>query len=507
MKRFTLIIMSYLFLLNLNAQEKVYSPSPIAPANGSLNLMVNTLVNWSPVSGALKYEVQFDTDPSFSNPIINFTQLSAIYGSYLKYGSVYNWRVRAIGWQADTSAWSSIWTFGIIDKPSVISPINGYSMVSIYPRFYWSRIGGSSGYVLQIDTVNSFNSPYLKNIKTTNTDTTLLLNIGFYGKDYFYRVKAYHPIDTSAWSNINAFKSREYPLLMLPLDGAVNANPAEALMFKGIKGSISYQYEYSQFSNFQGSTLINIPITAESIINPGTVNQDTVVNFRADTLKYGTTYYWRARALSNVDTSIWTPHFQLNIVASVSNLSEPAFGSTGVPVLPTFTWNSIEGSRYYELVFSEDSLFGTYVSTIVNHPAENTSTISYKILYPALKFQTKYYWKVRAYNYRYTADFSDVSHFTTTTPANISNNSSVNSLKIFPNPAIKYFDININSNKSTVLKIVISNILGQEVKSELFNINNGNNEYRINIETLRAGIYFINFELENEKITRKLVVE
>lgn len=496
-----------LFLLKLNAQEKVYSPNPIAPINGTLNLMVNTLVNWSPVSGALKYEVQFDTDPSFSNPMINFTQLSAMYGSNLKYGLVYNWRVRAIGMQADTSAWSSVWTFGIKDKPSPIAPLNGYTMISIYPRFTWSSIGGSNGYVLQIDTVISFNSAYLKNIKTTNSDTVLLQNIGFYGKDYFYRVKAYHSIDTSAWSNIYTFKTREYPNLILPQDAALNVTPVEALRFKGIKGSVSYQYEYSQFSDFQSSTLINVPITAESIINPGAINQDTVVNFVADTLKYGATYFWRTRALSSMDTSIWTPHFQLSVVASVSNLSEPSLGATAVAVLPTFSWNSISGSRYYELLYSEDSLFNTYTSRIVNHTEATPGTMSFSLTYPPLKLQTKYFWKVRAYNYRYSADFSDVSHFTTITPANINNNSAVNSIKIYPNPAINYFDVNINSNKNSVLKLVVTNLLGQEIKTEAFNVISGNNDYRINIESIRSGIYFVNIELDNEKITRKLVIE
>lgn len=506
MKTFTLLIMICSFLLGLNAQEKVNSPVLISPVNGSQNLMVNSLVNWGPVSGAIKYEVQFDTNPAFVSPIVHFTQLSALNPNNLKYGQLYNWRVRAIGMQADTSAWSNVWTFSIIDKTSSVWPANNFNLIPIYPRLRWARISGSTGYLVQIDTVASFNSSFLKNIYTNSPDTSLSVNLGYYGQDYYFRIKAYHSSDTSSWSNITYFKTREFPPLMTPTNASINVTPVEILQFKGIKGSVSYQYQYSQVSDFSSSTIINVPITAESIHFPGTVNEDTVVFIIADTLKYGANFYWRARALSSLDTSAWSPHFTMQIVPAVSSLSEPINGAVGVTVWPTFTWNTIRGTRYYELVFSEDSLFGTFVSTIVNHPANFDATISYKIIHPPLKYQTKYFWKVRAYNYRYSADFSQISNFTTTSPTNIEKRDNLNSLSIYPNPAVDNFNFSVNSSLADDLSLIVTNVLGQVVQSEVFSLREGKNQFNVQCNNLRSGIYFLNFNFGNEKTTLKLIV-
>ena len=77
-------------------------------------------------------------------------------------------------------------------------------------------------------------------------------------------------------------------------------------------------------------------------------------------------------------------------------------------------------------------------------------------------------------------------------------NSENNKLQIYPNPAKNIINIKYNSE---IEKISIFDYLGKEILTQIQN----NNE--INVENLSKGIYTIEIQLENEKVSKKFIKE
>ncbi|MCK9612117.1 MAG: T9SS type A sorting domain-containing protein [Bacteroidales bacterium] len=88
---------------------------------------------------------------------------------------------------------------------------------------------------------------------------------------------------------------------------------------------------------------------------------------------------------------------------------------------------------------------------------------------------------------------------------NISNNINMN---IYPNPSSDYTNINLNLEKSSDVKVTVTNLVGQEVISKTYGkLINGNHTLSMNIKSLNSGIYFFTVEAANERITKKIIVE
>ena len=72
-------------------------------------------------------------------------------------------------------------------------------------------------------------------------------------------------------------------------------------------------------------------------------------------------------------------------------------------------------------------------------------------------------------------------------------------IKIYPNPANDFINIEINDNHNGNFNISIYNSLGIKVMET-------SNENTINIEDLPSGMYFINVTTENLNKTKKIII-
>lgn len=82
---------------------------------------------------------------------------------------------------------------------------------------------------------------------------------------------------------------------------------------------------------------------------------------------------------------------------------------------------------------------------------------------------------------------------------------SINNL--FPNPATDETNVNIDLKKSGNVTVSIVNLIGQEVNSvNAGNLSAGNNTVKLNLGNLKAGIYFINVDVDGSTTTKKLTV-
>jgi len=504
MKKSLFAAILMIFITIAHGQDKVYAPVLVSPANNVTNQMVSTLLDWSAVAGALSYELQYDSDSLFSAPTKLFTLLSAGYTSELKFVTEYFWRVRAIGNPGDTSVWSVVRRFTVKDKPVLVLPVSGISNFHLLPKIKWQPINGCS-FHLEYDTLADFSSQ-MDTMISVLADS-LILNIGYYGQEFFFRVRAFHAADTSDWSDVVSVTTREELPLKLPADAIVDASPIEKLEFKGVVGSMFYQYQYSIHSNFSNGTVINVPLSSQ-IISAGS-NADTIVRVLfADTLPYGQTLYWRARAISSVDTSVWSVNpFTIHVIADVKMLFSPAASATGVSTKPTFKWKKIPGSLGYDLEYSTDPNFVSIDTLIqVPHPTSNHDTVSYTVFPPGINISTQYYWRVRAYNNRAVSQWLG-SNFTTGNNTAIPEVSLSEALSIYPNPTKGKVNVKLTLPASQEYIIKITNLIGQTIITESGTFNAGRNVLNINLEELNNGIYFISVHTGSQSVMHKIILD
>jgi hypothetical protein len=513
---FTTLIV-FIFALTYG-QDKVYTPIPLLPVNNAVDQMVKPLLDWTAIAGAQTYELQYDTDVNFSNPAIVTTGLSAAYLIELNYFTQYYWRVRAIGSApSDVSSWSTVWSFTTKDKPNLVLPKDVISATppfdtlkytyDISTFFKWQKILGSSDYIIEVDTDLSFPSPL--EFSTADVDSTII-DLEYYGQGYYYRIKALHSQDTSFWSDINFFSTKQKPVLEQPNPSQtsaphLNVSPIRELQWDGILGSEQFQYEYSVDSTFATSTIIDVPFSALTILNPNNIfARKAQIRMPADTLPYGEKIFWRARSLSASDTSMWSEPFWLTTIATV-NLSAPLSGAVNVNVTPVMTWSRIAGSLEYQLQISKQSDFSDIVrDTIIPHPTGSGNNVSIT-LFPKLDGNTLYYWRVRAISSRDISAWQQ-SSFTTQSEASIPSFNPESSFNFYPNPTTGKLNIEIQVPQTNTYKIEISNIIGQIITEKTGTLNSGENKINMNINEFDNGIYFLTFHIDKQKITKKVIL-
>tara|TARA_B100000780_G_C21124543_1_gene455897 strand:+ start:110 stop:2458 length:2349 start_codon:yes stop_codon:yes gene_type:complete len=92
------------------------------PYDGMQNRSATTILNWQPMT-CDQYELQYDTDPNFSNPVSitqDFVSLSdGLDSEYeatgLTFSETYYWRVRLVN-ASNPEQWSEVWSFTVADN-------------------------------------------------------------------------------------------------------------------------------------------------------------------------------------------------------------------------------------------------------------------------------------------------------------------------------------------------------------------------------------------------------
>lgn len=75
----------------------------------------------------------------------------------------------------------------------------------------------------------------------------------------------------------------------------------------------------------------------------------------------------------------------------------------------------------------------------------------------------------------------------------------------YPNPASSQVHFDFKANSSSNINVMVYNLLGQEVKSQVFSGNQG--RISVAVDDLQPGIYFCSFQINNEVVkTEKFIV-
>ena len=180
------------------------APTLLQPADGSANLLNSINFSWSHSQYDSVYTIQLSIDPDFNSiaDSIHTTQNSAAIGGLI-YNQTYFWRVNSTNFTG-TGNWSSVFSFKTKPQPpfapTLLFPVNP-TVGPVNYAFMWSKGANSSGvnkFQFQISKSQSFSSNVISYNKVL--DTTLFVSGLSPQTQYYWRVKAYSPADSSDWS-------------------------------------------------------------------------------------------------------------------------------------------------------------------------------------------------------------------------------------------------------------------------------------------------------------------
>jgi hypothetical protein len=104
------------------------------PANNTTNVAVaSVILDWTTLTGASSYEVQFDTDMAFSSPTQFNPSTSSQTVTSLNYSTTYYWRVRATNGTL-FGDWTTTWNFTTQANPVSVGEISAQPILEVYPQ-------------------------------------------------------------------------------------------------------------------------------------------------------------------------------------------------------------------------------------------------------------------------------------------------------------------------------------------------------------------------------------
>lgn len=210
------------------------------------------------------------------------------------------------------------------------------------------------------------------------------------------------------------------PTLKSPLNAADKQMPNVTVSWNAIAGSLSLQYQVQ----IDTTASFNSPLKIDA-------TQTLLTGYQTSQLLFGTTYYWRVRAIDG-DTSYWSEVWNFKVFSQVE-LSMPSNNATDQEANVELKWkttiNNVTITGVTQFDYQIDTSL-SFSSPLLNSGTVASTVFSYKNV--ELYFGQVYYWRVRAKHALSTSDWTNPNAFTTLddvtlqTPANNSSNQSLN---------------------------------------------------------------------------------
>lgn len=368
---------------------------------------------WEYQRGLNNVIIEIDTTANFDSPALrqihdNATSSENAYSaiSNLYFGKTHYWRMKSFH-KRDTTEWSDTLSFKTYNNCTLSTPYDSSTNILVSGKLKWNYDRGISRYQVQLDTVPTFDSPFMVNVMESASDNSSAYysysNL-YFGKTYFWRVRECHQFDTSRWSPTRCFTTyRHCNLNTAPSDSAVGIITSPNVYFNYTSGISRYQMQLDTTPEFNSPELQTVMESASSSSNAYHPYED---------LLFGTTYYRRVRECHSRDTSDWSPTRSFTTYYRGGFGSTPADGATGVSVTPRLYYayrNYIDSCRI--LVDTTLSFDSPLLQTLIERESSGSS---YCYLNPTqLLYGTTYYWRTQDIHSRDRSDWSVPRSFTT----------------------------------------------------------------------------------------------
>lgn len=464
----------------------------INPANNATNLDVEATFSWTDPKN-VSFQLQLDSMANFgSTPeriySIAGNKTSADFGE-LYYGMKNYWRMRVVS-AVDTGNWQAARSFTTKAAPVPTYP---YTATSDYVKtldLTCDAIYGSDFYEFEISALANFSNSW----RDTAVYDSIWDEVPFslnrfplnYSTQYFWRVRAIHSRDTSAWSVAwNFTTAAELPKppqveLVSPADKSTGHGVNVTCEWKRLD-DVYYWFQFHTDPGFGPGT------DSTLILFIGNVNPTEILT----NLQKGKTYYWRVKAVNDEKEGEWSATWSFTIqpvLVTPNPLFPVSLSNQGTYI--TLKWSKVNGALSYRYRFGLSSNL-TGVT-----PISTTDTFA-KI--GPLQENKVYYWHVNALRGSEQTAYSAVVFFETGEGVGLdgfSNGSDV----VYPNPARQF--ITIQTGAASVWSYQVFSMDGKD-----FGIGKFMDGEPISISRLPAGIYWIRIETDADVKTFKFIKE
>ncbi|MEI6521328.1 MAG: fibronectin type III domain-containing protein [bacterium] len=311
MKILTLLTISCALFASLAINAAVPKISLNVPVNNSTDIQMNPNCVWQSVPSATSYWFEVSTSTTVDANTGEFTSKTRNHKFDMKTNNF--WQIRAglhpntkYYWHVlvkigtELGPWSDIWNFtttSVVDKPYQVSPDDGATMVDIPVPMTFMKVPNATKYNLQITDLSTNktivndqnildNNGDPQNVIYTVTNLSALTN-------FSWRVRCMVNSNWGAWTDAITFTTGESlaaPTLLTPINGATSQSITPTLTYKVLNGQ-TYRVDFSKDKTFTS--------------NVGTFTKSSGSVSLAN-LDYSITYYWRARAESDLSTGLWS---------------------------------------------------------------------------------------------------------------------------------------------------------------------------------------------------------
>jgi hypothetical protein len=350
---------------------------------------------WRAVTGTTQYLIQISKYSSFSVMVVDTRTSDTSYTPILPLAinTRYFWRIRAIG-TFGTSDWATTYftTPNPPPAPTLTAPANNSLVTNYRPRLDWQDVTPPTGttllnYQIQVSSDSGF-AVLVQDATVTASEFTPLTKL-LPNQTYYWRVRAVNTLGhkgewSAAWNFRTALLA---PRLVSPANASILLNRRPDFDWSDVPGASSYTLQVSAFSNFS-SLIINTP----SAVSNFTLPADLPANL---------TLYWRVRTNGFNGPSLWSTRwsFQTGNPPGIPALVSPRNTETITNLMPLLVWrtSSIPAGTtfdHYQLQIATDASFA---SIILDQAVNTLSPAEYALTTPLLA-NTKYYWRVQAFN-------------------------------------------------------------------------------------------------------------
>ncbi len=283
-----------------------------------------------------------------------------------------------------------------IYTPALNSPNNAAANQMPDVVLSWSGVTGVGiiKYKLVVDDDAAFGSPMAFYSEFVTSAQMANLN---YITTYYWKVKAYDmgTGDSSFWSETRSFTTFTKLEPKKPDNKAKEQQPVVTIEWKDriganlITGNTQFNYILDTTPDF------NSPVLKSTYIDA------TVYKTPSPKLRFGTNYFWKVRALTANDTTIWSDVFKFRTLDTIKLLT-PDNNKVDMSINEKVGWSKVTGATKYDY---EISLTADFADPL-RYATELTSVVP-----EGISFGEKYYWRARARHEGDTSGWGIIRNF------------------------------------------------------------------------------------------------
>jgi hypothetical protein len=494
--------------------------NPAGLSSSNITSSAATL-NWTAVSGATSYDVQYKT--SASTTWINAataTTTTSFNLTGLTASTVYDWRVRTNctgGSSGYAQAQFTTLATPVCNAPAGLSSSN---ITSSAATVSWTAVSGATSYDVQYKT--SASATWI-NAATGTTATSVNLTALTASTVYDWRVRANCSSGSSSYTQ-SQFTTLAIPLCNAPA-GLISSNvtsSAATVSWTAVSGANNYTIDYKTSAS-------------ATWINAATGTTATSVNLTA--LTASTVYDWRVRANCSSGSSSYTQSqfttpgsggcsdpYEVNntrtAAASVpvnTNLSALISSSTdadwfkfnNTSATPNIKVSLTNLAADYDIELYRDSLTTRLARS--QNAGTTSETINYNTA-TVTQYQVRVYGYAGAFNatacYTLRIDLSGPAIAVRRgSPENLSQIVKIGGMEVYPNPANEYINIAFDVLQKGNAEIQILDLQGRLINKKIMGIGEGVNVMAMDVSGYTPGVYMVRILVDGKRMNKKIILQ